>query len=797
MGLVKWKKIAFPAGVLFLIPFLFLVILKLLVSLEIIDDLPSMAHIKKINNPIASEIYASNEKLIGKFYKENRSHLKKEEINAFFKNALIATEDKRFYNHNGVDNRSIFRVLFKTILLQNESSGGGSTITQQLAKNLFKRKRYKLFSTLINKFREMSIAKRIEKAYNKDEILFMYANTVSFGERAFGLSTASKRFFNKDPQELLIEEAATLVGMLKATSYYSPRKNPERSKLRRNVVLSQMMKNGYLDDEAYTEIKELPLKLNYNAPSSEIEFARYFKRFIKKELDQWSLDHRKEDGSLYDIASDGLKIFTTLDFDLQIAGEKIMQTHMKKLQTIFEKSWEGGRMFGKNSKIIDDQILSDPYYKTLRKKGLSGKEALAQFTTEASREIWTWDGYEKAAMTKIDSFKHYLKLLHTGIFAMAPHTGQIKTWIGGNDYGQFQYDNITEPRQVGSLFKPIVYLTALENEKEPCDFYKNELRTYNSYQDWTPRNANSEYGGYLTMKAALANSVNTVSVQVLFDAGVPKVLNTASQLGIEDKLNAVPSIVLGTSDVSLYSMIKAYSTIANRGRKVEPYAIERIEDKMGNVLYERQVEEGGGDFIDIDQQHLDELDQMLHDVTTKGTGRRLYNLFQIPFDVKGKTGTTQNQSDGWFIGYTDELIIGAWVGTKDRRMHFRNLGTGSGGRTALPMVGALFEFAANQNMVQHYVKNYVDFECPDKLSDEQYKLYQDRKENRVRKDDYGGWLKDIFKPKKARERRKNEKDIKREIERLMRQKTERLKQYEKEQKAWEKKLRELIKEGDS
>ena len=794
MQLPLWKRYAIPLGFMIALPILFLICLRLSVSLEIVDDLPSIKEIKNISSPLGSELYAADEKLIGRYYIQNRSPLKNEEINVFFKNALIATEDRRFYKHNGVDTRSLFRVFLKTILLRKKNSGGGSTLTQQLAKNIYSRKRYKLFSTLINKFREMSIAKRLEKVYTKDEILLMYANTVSFGEQAFGLSIASKRFFNKQPQDLLLEEAATLVGMLKATSYYSPRKNPERSLSRRNVVIDQMMKYDYVTKEAGQEVKNLPLKLEYRASSDEEEFARYFKQYVQKEFDEWSLNNRKLDGSLYNLKHDGLKIHTTLDFDLQIAAEKIMQTHMKRLQKIFLESWRGGKLFGSSSKIIDDQILSDPHYKELRKQGLSGKEALAIFTKQDKRRLWTWDGYQDLNETKIDSIKHYLSLLHTGILAVEPQSGKIKTWIGGIDYGYFQYDNITSPRQVGSLFKPFVYLTALQNEKEPCDFYKNEKRTYTSYQDWTPGNADEEYGGYLSMKSALANSVNTVSVQVLFDAGVPNVIKTAKALGITEPLNAVPSIVLGTSDVSLFSMIKAYATIANRGLKRKLFAIDRIEDEDGLVIYEHSTDTTNFEFVDIDQQYFDELDQMLNGVTQKGTGSRLYALFDIPFNVKGKTGTTQNQSDGWFIGYSNNLVIGSWVGTEDRRIHFRNLGTGSGGRTALPMVGALFEYAAIKNKAPRGMDTYVEFECPDTLSDEQYLVYTNVvvAQDKPRGDEFGGWLSDLFRPKRSAEKRRNERKIREHLRKLQLQKEERLKQYELEQQQWERKLKELL-----
>jgi len=767
-------------------------------------EIPSDQAIKSINNPIASELYTSNDKLIGRYYIENRTHLKKENINDLYKNALIATEDHRFYEHNGVDYKSLGRVLIKSIFLQRDASGGGSTITQQLAKNLYPRKRFKLLSTVINKFREMHIAKRIERLYTKEEIIWMYSNTVSFGERAFGLATASNRFFNKEPKDLLIEEAATLVGILKATTYYSPRKHPERAEKRRNVVLGQMMKRGYINEEALNSLRKSPIKLDYQAEDEVLGLAQYFKQHVKKEFEEISSTIRKGDGSKYNIYNDGLKIYTSLDYDLQVSAEKIVQNHMKSLQKIFENSWKGGSLYGINNKVIDEKILSHPTYKGFRKKGQSSKEAIKNFNFEQEENLWTWEGDKTKKITRIDSIKHYLKLLHTGLLAVNPQTGKIKVWIGGNDFKKFQYDNITEGRQVGSLFKPIVYLTALEQEKNACDFYKNELRTYSDYDDWTPKNSSEQYGGYLSMNTALAHSVNTVSVQVLFDAGIDNVVNTAESLGIKNKLSKVPSIVLGTSDVSLYEMVQAYSNITNNNNQVELSGIERIENKKGEIIFERKP------LIDLEAPKFDTtsisaLKSMMTKVTREGTASRLYSLFDIPFPVFGKTGTTQKQSDGWFIGCTEELVIGSWVGTKDRRIHFRNIGTGSGGRTALPMVGALFEYASQKGNIKANFQETTQFTCPDYLNDEQYAYYQKNKE--IFEDDdiadveekpkYGGWLANLFKKEKrinkrrkgSRKDRNEERKIKRELEKIKQERDARMKQYEEEMKKWERRWR--------
>jgi penicillin-binding protein 1A len=360
---------------------------------------------------------------------------------------------------------------------------------------------------------------------------------------------------------------------------------------------------------------------------------------------------------------------------------------------LFLESWEGGKIFGNNTKVIDDKITSDESYKRLRQNGMNGKEALAEFTKHKKRNLWSWDGKIEKSATKIDSFKHYLTLLHTGILAAEPNSGEIKTWVGGNDFIQFPYDNIMGARQVGSAFKPIVYLAALVSGAQPCDIFDNELKTYAKYDDWTPKNSSGEYGGQVSLKGALTHSINTVSVQVLFNAGIDNVVDLAKTLGIENKLNAVPSIVLGTSDVTLLEMIQVYATLANRGEKVRLHGIKKILNRNEEILYEALPGASIPKEQVVDQSSVDMLNEMLLNVSVEGTARRLYRDFRIPYPISGKTGTTQNQSDGWYIGYNKDMVIGSWVGTMDRRIHFRNLGTGSGGATALPIVGGLFEYA--------------------------------------------------------------------------------------------------------
>lgn len=735
------RRILIVIGSCAIIGMVALVALRLIVKLDSVGEIPTLAMIKEIQNPLASEIYSQEGKFIGSFYKENRSYLTRDEMHQNFVNALVATEDVRFYKHNGVDKRSILRVLFKTVLLSRESSGGGSTLTQQLAKNLYPRKRYKLFSTVINKFREIEIAKKIEKLYSKDEILLMYANTVSFGERAFGLKTAAQRFYNKAPVELSLDEVATLVGMLKATSYYSPRRHPERAIKRRNVVLGQMVKYDYISEEERSQASLLPIKLEYNSPREHFQFAAYFKQEVRKAFDNWKKDQPQDIQEL-DLATSGLKIITTLDYDLQIAAEAIMQEHMSKLQNTFTDSWVGADMLEGNTSILNDKLTGLSSYRRLKNSGMTSADAKTKLQEDDPRYVWTWDGYEEQSISTVDSVMHYLGLLHTGILATDTKSSAVRVWVGGIDYGKFQYDHIKGCRQVGSTFKPIVYLTALTKGVQPCDEFNNELRTYTDFQDWTPKNSDNIYGDIVTMKGALTHSINTVSVQVLFRSGVESVVSMAKRIGITSKLNAVPSIVLGTSDVSLKEMVNAYSTIGNDGLKTEQFVIKKIEDKEGRVIYDHQLSEPERV---VDTQYTSTLNAMLQNATLNGTGARLYSEYGITTPIMGKTGTTQNQSDGWFIGYNQDLTIGAWVGTEDRRVHFRYLGHGAGSRSAMPMVGRLFKYAERKGKItpKSIDYTYVDA-CFDRMKPDQLALFrqeQARLNNEVQIQDI---FKDIF-----------------------------------------------------
>ena len=702
-----WKKIL---AILISIPILMVVTLFLLVRLGGIGDLPTAEEMAGIRNPVSSSLLDAEGQLMAEYYIENRTNVELEDISPYFLDGLIATEDVRFYKHSGIDYRSLMRVLTKSILLQRESSGGGSTLTQQLVKNVFKRKSYGILTTPVNKLSEIISAHRLENIYSKEEILKLYVNTVSFGERAFGVNTASNRFFNKSPKDLSLTEAATLVGILKAPTYYSPRRNPERALKRRNIVLTQMHKYGYLDEESMIKAMEDENPLEYMSPKGERLIA-YAKNHVKKEFNKIKENFPKADGTNYNLYTDGLKIYTTLDKQLQRDAENIVASTMPDIQKQFFDGWKGASPFKGSTRVIDDQIRKHSLYKRLKAEGIPNKEIIDQFTIRANRRVWTWKGYEEKEITIIDSIKHYLTLLQTGMMAVNPQNGAIKVWVGGNDYGEFQYDNVSSARQVGSTFKPITYLMALESGLDPCTYYPNELRTYSDYKDWTPGNAGGEYGGSYSLHGALAHSVNTVSVQLIMEIGPDRVVQRAYDLGIESKLPKVPSIVLGTADVSMVEMMKVYSVFANGGHTIDPHIIMKIEDHKGGIIYEREETES----VQVVKKEITEtMIQILQNGTAFGSGRRMGN-YNLPVHVAGKTGTTQNQSDGWFIGASPNLVAGAWVGTEDRRIHFRNLSTGSGGRTALPLVGQLYKKAYANNRIEAIPFDSSEFvlNCPD------------------------------------------------------------------------------------
>lgn len=677
----QWLKLAVYGFVIILISGIALI---MLVHMGFFGKIPDEQQLRNIKSFNASEVYSYDRVLLGKYYIENRTNTRYENISPRLIEALIATEDSRFYQHEGIDYRSLARVLVKSILLGNESSGGGSTISQQLAKNLFPRQDYWLLSMPVNKLKEIFTATRIEEIYSKDDILALYLNTVSFGGDVFGIEAASRRFFNKTARDIKAEEAALLVGMLKATTYYSPRLHPERASGRRDVVINQMAKYGYISQFQADSLKSIPMKLNYNYVTHNEGLAPYFREKLRHEVQKWLKDHPKPDGTHYNVYTDGLKIYTTLDARMQAFAEKAVKEHMSELQTTFFKHWSSRKPWDGDGNYLKTQLKRSTRYQQLAAAGKTEEEIRQIFNTPVAMTIYTPKGKKEKMMSPMDSIAYYRMFLNAGFLAMRPENGHVKAWVGGIDHEYFKYDHVDARRQVGSTFKPIVYAAALEDGADPCDYISNELRSYDAYKGWTPRNADNQYEGYYSMPGALANSVNTITVDLMMKTGVDKVVDLAHKMGVKSEIPEEPAIALGAADLSLSEMLTVYSTFVNRGVRVDPVYLLGIEDQYGNVIVDFSKEKTRAKRV-LNQQTADIMVHMLKNVADSGTAKRLRYMYGLRNEIAGKTGTTQSQADGWFIGATPKLVAGAWVGGPDRSIRFRSLSLGQGANTALPI----------------------------------------------------------------------------------------------------------------
>ena len=690
----------FKAGVvLFLLGCLFFI----LVFLGVLGPVPSKTQLQQINNPLASEVYSVDGKILGRYYVENRSYATFDEISPNVINALVATEDARFYEHRGIDEIALARVLFKSIILRNDAAGGGSTISQQIAKNLFPRVDYGPFSMPVNKLREAIIAYRLERIYNKQEILALYLNTVSFAENIFGIEVAAERFFSKSPKSLDVHEAAVIVGMLKANNYYNPRTHPDRAVGRRNVVIDLMVKNNYLNAADAEKYKEKPLGLHYRLISYNQGPAPYFLERLKPELLEWCADNVNENGQPYNLYTDGLKITTSIDYNLQRYAQQSVKEYMKNLQKVFDNHWKSRDIFREKPEVLKSAIQN------LNTSGDSYADELKKYSAKTHASLFTWDGVESMEVSRLDSLKHYLKMLNAGFIAIDPHSSHLKAWVGGIDYRFFKYDHVTAPRQTGSTFKPFVYLAALEEDISADTYFVNQYKVYEEYKDWAPRNSHNEYGGYYSMKGALAKSLNTVSVDVLLEAGIDETIDIARDLGISADLPDYPSLALGVASVSLKEMVEAFAGIVNDGKPVKANYLLQIADKNGKVLetfnYDLPYEPV------VSPENCRAVINMMEAVVDGGTGRGIRTVYKIPGEFAGKTGTTQNNSDGWFIGLTPELVTGCWVGADDPRVHFRTTTYGQGAYMALPIVGKFFYKTYHDKKFEHL--QYSTFPDPE------------------------------------------------------------------------------------
>ena len=651
--------------------------------------LPNKTDLKTIQNPIATEVYSSDGVVIGRYYAENRTNVPYNKIHSSVINALIATEDARFFQHEGVDTRSIFRVLLKTLLMGDDSAGGGSTISQQLIKNLFPRQSYGLLSMPVNKIKEAVIATRLENVYSKEDILGLYLNTVSFGEDVYGIGAASQRYFSKDPDKLEPHEAAVLIGMLKATTTYNPRINPDKSRQRRDVVLGQMVKYGRLSAVEGEKYKKMPLEIKYSRARVE-GMAHHFRQKMKEDIRKWCKANTKLDGSEYDFFTDGLKIYTTIDSRMQAYAEQAVREHLTTLQKSFDEHWKGKKPWGTATDIVENAKVQSERYKKMKAAGANKLQIDMAFNKAVPMKLFAWDKEIEKTMSPNDSIAYYLMFLNAGFMAMDPNTGAIKAYVGSGDFRHFQYDHVQAKRQVGSTFKPLVYAAALETGSRPCQYYPNERRTYVDYQNWMPQNAEEdEYGGYYSMAGALAHSFNTISVQILFEAGIHNVVAFAQNVGVTSPIPQLPSIALGAADLTLQEMVQAYCAFDNGGYETPPFYLTAIKDKNGTTLAEFKPTYLKNRTITMEEETARRITQMLRGAVDNGTGRRLRGTYKLTNEIAGKTGTTQMQSDGWFIGYTPDLVAGSWVGGYDKRVRFRSIALGQGANTALP-IWALF-----------------------------------------------------------------------------------------------------------
>ena len=678
-------------------------------------EVPTKKELSDLKQSQATQILDKDEQLIGKFYVFDRQSVTYNDLPKPLIDALVATEDVRFYEHDGVDNQSLLRVFFKTILLSDESSGGGSTITLQLAKNLFGRKDYGSLGIVVNKIRESIVAQRMEDIYSKKDILTMYFNTVPFSDNTYGIESASLKFFNKHTKELSLPEAATLVGSLKANHSYNPRLFPERSQLRRDVVLQQMVKYGYLSEKEGSDAMQSKIELDYQYYAPNQGVAPYFRENIKKKVEKLlkDKDYLKPDGSNYNIYRDGLKIYTTLDLTMQKYAEEAMQKHMAKLQQTYEDAYGNRAPWLTNKKIVESNLKKLKRYQQLQAQGLSEAQIKDSLTVKKEVELFEWSENKVVQASTIDSLQHYLKFLNSGMVALDPENGAVRAYIGGIDYRYFKYDHVSQSkRQVGSTFKPFVYTAAIENGMEPCTYFPVKEVTYTDMDDWTPKNAGGLNDPDLnySLEKALSNSVNTIAVKVMNDVGIEKVIDLAHKMGIESEIEEVPSIALGTENLGLLELAKAYTSFVNESKPTTPLLITKIEDKNGNLIFENEAEEEEPEQVYSDYTRQVMLEFMKATIN-EGTATRIRNTYGLTNDIAGKTGTTQDNKDGWFVGITPKLVTVTWVGNDDQRIGFSSTGIGQGANSALPIFG---EFMQELNRDEDFNSiTQAKFETPD------------------------------------------------------------------------------------
>ena len=683
---VKNLWVIFGSVLLFIILFFFCV------AVGIFGKMPSFDELENPRTNLATEIFSADGKLLGSYFVENRSNVRYSELSHYMPEALISIEDERFTEHSGIDEKALFRVAFG--VMTGNKRGGGSTITQQLAKNLFPRgENLSTPKLVLRKFKEWITATKLEHNYSKEEIVAMYLNTVAFGHNAYGIRSAANTVFDKNPKDLNLEECALMAGVVNAPTRYSPIRNPERSLGRRNLVLQKMVDNGFITQEECDSVSQIPIDMShFNVSDHNTGQATYFREFLRGYLNDWAKNTTRADGEPYNIYRDGLRIYTTIDSRMQRYAEDAVKDFMsKELQPMFFNHWKGYKNapFSNVSADEIDHILETSMkrsdrYRSLKNSGMCMDSIKAEFNRPVPMTIFSWNGPIDTVMSPMDSIRYYKWYLQASLVSIESHTGHVKAYVGGIDYRFFKYDHVTQARrQVGSTFKPFVYTLAMqEGEFTPCTRIPNI--PYNielpDGRFWSPGNSGGG-GGEITLKNALAQSNNWISAYLMNQFGPEAVIGMARRMGVESPIDPVPSICLGVCDLKLIEMVGAMSTFANQGVYIKPMFITRIEDKNGNVIQRFTPEETEA----MSEVTAYKMVELMKGVVQSGTGVRLRSLYGFKNPIAGKTGTTQKNSDGYFMGITPDLTTGVWVGAEDRSVHFRSTRLGQGSHTALPI----------------------------------------------------------------------------------------------------------------
>ena len=725
------KKIVKWFWIIFTVPIVSLMLMLLLVWC--FADIPSFEELESPDSKLATQVIAEDGEILTTFHIENRSYVSYEELSEHLVHAAVATEDVRFYRHSGIDFKSLGRVVFKTLLGGDSSQGGGSTITQQLAKTLYPREDVssripgmsKLKMVWI-KLKEWITAVKLERNYTKDEIMTMYMNAIFFGSNAYGVKSASQTFFAKNPSELNVQESATLVGMVNKPTRYNPALNPDKSLLRRNFVISQMEKAGFITEQERDPIQQLPILLSYQIQDHNAGLAPYFRDMLRRTMNakepkrssyaqyedyvvdslQWADDglygwlnkNLKADGTRYDLDKDGLRIYTTINYKMQKYAEEAVAEHLgKDLQKSFWRDlrYKTNKPFSNDiPKETVDQLMKQARrwsdrYRMMKNSGASEQEIRKSFSQPVQMRVFSWNGkgYIDTLMTPDDSIRYYKSHLRAAFMAIEPHTGHIKAYVGGPNYRYFKYDNVRQgKRQVGSTIKPFLYTLAMQEGMTPCDKVVNVPQTFIVGDDtWTPKSTDKDewIGQTVTLKWGLTKSSNNISAYLMKQYGPQAMVQMMRKMGVGSYLDPVYPLCVGSADLNVYEMVAAYNTFPSQGVFVTPIFVTRIEDNMGNVI---------GEFTNRKKEAISDytaylMANLMQGVVNSGTGVRLRSKYGLKGEIAGKTGTTNDQSDGWFIGYTPTLTAGVWVGAEDRQVHFESLSLGGGSNMALPIWG--------------------------------------------------------------------------------------------------------------